>query len=380
MKKVALVANSSWYLYNFRLSFLEGLRAEGYELVLIAPEDSYSDRLRQAGFRLLCLPLDRKGMNPFRDLLAVIRLARAYRVECPDIAHHHTVKCVLYGSLAARLAGLTGDGPATVNSITGLGHLFLSRSPVVRAARAALLVLYRMVARWPRVHFLFQNPDDLAVFARLGVALPGRFTLVRGSGIDLRRFHPPAREREAGPVRVLFASRLLKEKGLYELRQAALLLRDRGVPCELVFAGGLDEGNPSSLTFAEIEAWQAEGWMRWLGHVEAMDDLLRSADICVLPSWREGLPRSLLEAAASGRAIVATDVPGCREVVDHGNTGLLVPVRSPEALADAIERLARDPALRGRLGAAARAAAVAEFSDERIRAATLSIYRALLSS
>lgn len=373
MIKVALVANSSWYLWNFRLSFLEGLRAEGYETVLIAPEDAYSDRLRSLGFRLVTVPLDRKGMNPFHDLLAFLRLSRVYRVEKPDIAHHHTVKCILYGSLAAWDAKV----PAVVNSVTGLGHLFLSPSPLVAAVRSAVLLLYRLVARRPRVHFLFQNPDDLAAFARFGVALPGKHTLVRGSGVDTRRFRPPEREREEGPVRVLFASRMLKEKGLYELRQAGLRLQAQGAGCELVLAGGIDEGNPSAVTFAELEQWQKEGWMRWLGHVDSMDELLRSVEICVLPSWREGLPRSLLEAAACGRAIVATDVPGCREVVDHERTGLLVPVRSPDALAAAIARLCRDPALRARLGAAARARAEAEFSDTHVRERTTAIYRFL---
>lgn len=373
MKKVALVANSSWYLWNFRLSFLEGLRAEGYETVLIAPEDAYSDRLRSLGFRLVPLALDRKGMNPLADLLAFLRLARIYRVEKPDIAHHHTVKCILYGSLAAWDAKV----PAVVNSVTGLGHLFLSSSPVVKAVRSALLVLYRLVARRPRVHFLFQNPDDLSAFARFGVALPGKHTLVRGSGIDTSRFRPPEQEREGGPVRVLFASRMLKEKGLYELRQAGLRLKEQGAACELVLAGDIDEGNPSAVTFAELEQWQGEGWMRWLGHVDKMDELLRSVEVCVLPSWREGLPRSLLEAAACGRAIVATDVPGCREVVDHERTGLLVPARSPDALAAAIARLCRDPALRARLGAAARARAEAEFSDRHVRERTIGIYKFL---
>ncbi len=378
MNKVALVANSSWYLFNFRLSFLEGLREEGFDIVLAAPEDEFSDRLRSAGFRFHAVPLDRKGMNPFRDLLALARLAKVFRQERPGIVHNHTVKCVLYGSLASVLAFPFGGGPAVVNSITGLGHLFLTQSLPVRVVRFFLVALYRVVARWPRVHFLFQNPDDLEVFSRFGITVPGKFTLVRGSGISLRKFQPPASESASGPVRVLFASRLLKEKGLYELRQAGLLLQKRGVSCEIVIAGSLDEGNPSSISMQELQQWQGEGWMRWLGHVDSMDQLYREVQICVLPSWREGLPRSLLEAAAAARAIVATDVPGCREVVEHGQTGMLVPARSPEALAQAIERLCRDPALRQRLGIRARQLAEKEFSQEKVLSSTTGIYRRLL--
>lgn len=376
MKKVALVANSSWYLYNFRLAFLHTLREQGFELVLIAPEDAYTEKLRALGFRVQLLPLDRKGMNPFGDLVSLLALARWYRIEKPDLAHHHTVKCVLYGSLAAGLSNV----PCVVNSVTGLGHLFLSESVVVRLVRSVLVRLYRMVAKWKGVHFLFQNPDDLDVFQSFDIPQPGCFTLVRGSGIDVEKFRPPATSQAGtGPMRVLFGSRLLKEKGLYELRQAALLLQKKKLSFELIFAGDIDEGNPSSLTFAEVQAWQAEGWMRWLGHVDNMASLLQSVDISVLPSWREGLPRSLLEAAASGLAIVATDVPGCREVVEHERTGLLVPLRDPPAIAAALERLIRDPALRERLGREARLRAEKEFAGKQIYRKTIDIYNSLFS-
>ncbi len=375
MKKVALIANSSWYLYNFRLAFMEALRTHGYDVVLIAPEDSYSEKLRQLGYRFRPLPLDRKGMNPFGDLVSLITLARWYRVERPEIAHHYTVKCILYGSIAAALSKV----PSVVNSVTGLGHLFLSNSLLVKALRFFLVRVYRILARRHGVHFLFQNPDDLAAFTRLGIVIPGKFTLVRGSGIDVERFRPASNSGSGATVRILFGSRLLKEKGLHELRRAGLLLQKKKLPFELIFAGDIDEGNPSSLTFAELSEWQREGWMRWLGHVDEMQELLRSVHIAVLPSWREGLPRSLLEAAACGLAIVATDVPGCREVVEHERTGLLVPVRDPEALAAALERLVRDPALRARLGASARARAEAEFGDQEVFRKTTDIYKALFN-
>jgi glycosyltransferase involved in cell wall biosynthesis len=315
-------------------------------------------------------------MNPLGDLSSLLTLARWYRVEKPDLAHHHTVKCVLYGTYAAALAGV----PAVLNSVTGLGHLFLRETPLVKAVRFFVLALYRFAAHWKGVHFLFQNPDDLSVFERLGVVRPGKFTLVRGSGIDVEHFRPAEGERAPGPVRILFGSRLLKEKGLYELRQAALRMRrNPSLSFELIFAGELDEGNPSSLTFAELSAWQEEGWMRWLGHVDDMCSLLRSVDISVLPSWREGLPRSLLEAAACGLPIVSTDVPGSREVVEPEKSGLLVPVRDPEALAASLERLVRDPALRARLGAAARRRAETEFAGNIIYQKTITIYELLFS-
>jgi glycosyltransferase involved in cell wall biosynthesis len=372
MAKVVLVANSSWYFLNFRQAFLKDLRKRGYQVILVAPEDEYHARLRAEGFTLVTVPLRRKSLNGWDDFRFLTALVRVYRRERPDLVHHYTVKCALYGTLAARLTGV----PAVLNSVTGLGHLFLSRHWTMRLVRALYLPLYRAIGA--RAAFLFQNPDDLALFRSLGFR--GRLCLVRGSGVNTERFAPNPLPRNDGQApTILFVGRMLKEKGVYELAEAARRLREEGLSFHLLCAGGIDQGNPSAVSEAELRAWEREGCLRWLGHVDDIPTLLRCAQIAVLPSWREGLPKSLLEAGAAGLALVATDVPGCREIVEDEVSGLLVAPRDPAALAAALRRMLAEPSLRTRLGAAAVEKVRREFSQERVHEATAEIYRELLN-
>lgn len=363
--KVILVANTAWYLYNFRLPLAQALRDCGVEVVLMAPYDAYADHLQQAGFRWENFSLVRRSLNPWRELSAVIRLVRLYRRERPDVVHHFTIKAVLYGSLAARLTGV----PQVVNAVTGLGYLFGEGGRARRALRRLVMLAYRRLLQGTQV--IFQNAEDRDVFLQNGLVQPGQIALIPSSGVDLERFRPQP-EPEGTPV-VMLAARLLWDKGVGEFVQAAQILRRRGVDARFVLVGDTYDGNPSAVPQGQLQSWQDAGVVEWWGWRDDMAQVFASAHVVCLPSYREGLPKSLIEAAACGRPVVSTDAPGCRDAVVPGETGLLVPVQDAEALADALEELLVHPEVRRKMGAAARQFA-SRFSVEQVVARTLAVY------
>lgn len=368
--KVLLAANTDWYLYNFRLPLAEALRGHGHEVVLVSPPGRYASRLVEAGFRWIPFPFRRFGVNPFSELRTLVRWLRLYRRERPDLVHHFTIKCVLYGSIATRLAGIR----SVVNGVTGLGYVFIKREWRARMLRPIVGVLYRLALGG--THIIFQNEDDRRRFRETGLVSASRSHLVRGSGVDIRRLVPCGRECGGQRRTVLFASRLLWAKGIGEFVEAARLVR-RNYP-DVVFriAGDVDQENPDTVSLAVIEQWKAEGQVEFLGHRDDMQFLLQQADVVVLPSYREGVPRILVEAAACGLPLVAADVPGCRDIVRHGMNGFLVPVRDSGALARAIETLLADDDLCLKMGEVSRKIACEEFSEERVISETLEVYRA----
>lgn len=372
-KKILLVANTGWYLYNFRLPLARRLRSEGFNVVLVSPYDTYVDRLVAEGFEHRSLHrLSRRGINPFDELLAIGELVRLYREEKPRAVHHFTIKCVLYGTIAAKLTGVT----SVVNAVTGLGHIFLGKRLITRILRPPVRWLYRKILRARRGHVVFQNPDDLEAFVQAGLVAPEKTVIIRSSGVDVAKFSPRPSNPDVPASRmpvVLFVGRLLKEKGVHDYVEAARIVKStRDVCFEL--AGDCDFGNPSSVSEAQLEQWRLEGAVDLLGHVDSIEDVIALADIMVLPSFREGTPRALLEAAAMGKPIVATDVPGCREVVVHSETGLLVPVQNPKALAEAIAGLLDDPARAREMGARGRSLVEREFSVETVVSRTIDVY------
>jgi len=264
-----------------------------------------------------------------------LRSLQVMRAVSPTLVHNVTVKPVLYGTLAARMLGV----PAIINAISGLGYAFSDESRWMLAS--VLRSAYRFVLRSPRVHVIFQNDDDAHEFVSAGLAMPGQGVLIRGSGVDLTRFHP-APEDPATPPLIVLPARMLRDKGVVEFSTAARLLGERGCRARFALAGPLDPANPAALTHSEILQFTVGAPVEWLGHVEDMPELYRRAHVVCLPSYREGLPKSLIEACAAGRPVVTTDVPGCRAVVTHGVNGLLVPARNAGALADALQRLIED--------------------------------------
>ncbi|MDX1934615.1 MAG: glycosyltransferase family 4 protein [Capsulimonadales bacterium] len=374
--KILFVSNTGWYLYNFRLPLARAVRSAGMEVVMVAPRDEYVSRLETDGFRWVELPLERRSINPVREAGVVGTLAGIIRRERPVALHNFTIKCVLYGSMTGNLCGV----PSIINALPGLGQVYTGRSWKTRALRAVVDRLYRTLLTRRNTQVIFQNPDDLREFADARLIVPERCHLIRSSGVDIERFRPdpnadPARLGET-PV-IFTAARLTHAKGIYELVDAARRLRKRGVAARFLLAGEIDHGNPTAIPQTALEEWQKEGIVELLGHVEGMEDYLRRSTLAVLPSYREGVPRTLTEAAAMGKPIVTTDAPGCREIVDHEMNGLKVPVRDSEALANAIERLLGDPELRERMGKASRQKAVAEFDERDVIRRTLEVYRAM---
>jgi len=370
--KIILFANTDWYLYNFRLTLAQASRKKGHAVVLLSPPGEYGPRLVQAGFRWISFPLSRRGMNPFSELITLWRLARLYSRERPDLVHHFTVKCVLYGSLAAKMAGVKG----VVNAIIGLGYVFIGDEWPVRLLRWLVKGFYRRALRGTQV--IFQNPDDQELFSRNGLVNRKQVTLIPSSGVDIEKFSPSP--EPAGEPLVILPARMLWAKGVNEFVLAAGILRLAGVQARFALIGDTDPGNPEAVPVDQLEKWRKEGIIEWWGWQEDMPMLYRQAHIVCLPSYyREGTPKSLIESAACGRPIVTTDRPGCREVVRHQQNGLLVPVRDSRALAEALKTLIGDAALRKQMGKKGRELAVAEFSLEKVIGQTFVVYEKALS-
>jgi glycosyltransferase involved in cell wall biosynthesis len=365
--KALLFANTAWYLHNFRLPLAQALRALGHEVVLVSPgEEPYHQRLQDAGFESIRFPLQRRNTQPVTELVTLWKIYQLYRQHKPDAVHHFTIKPVLYGSLAAHAAG-TGT---IINAVPGLGYVFITQSLKARLLRVIASVLYRLALRNTRV--IFQNPDDQSGFVQAGLVTQEQSHLIRGSGVDVDRFLPA--EEPPGETLVVLPARILWDKGVAEFVEAARMLKAEGICARFALAGAPDPGNPSSVPQDLIEGWQGSGQVEWWGWCDDMLHVYHAAHILCLPSFREGTPRSLIEAAACGRAIVTTDVPGCREVVRDGENGLLVPPRDAAALADALRTLIQNPSLRQKMGAHGRQRAVDLFSSERVIAETLTVY------
>lgn len=373
--KVLMFANTDWYLFNFRQSLARALRDAGHEVLLVSPAGPYGPKLAELGYRWIAAPLVRRSLNPLREYRLLQWLRRLIAREEVDLVHGFTIKCAVYGSIAARLEGI----PARVNAIAGMGYVFTSSAPRARILRPIIARLIRHALSGNDARLILQNPDDVQLVVSTNLAHPRVVRLIPGSGVDCSRFTPRPVNRSTGSgFRVLLAARLLWDKGIAEYVEASRLLRARGAEIEFVLAGAPDSGNPAAVSESVVRDWVNEGVVTWLGHVADMPALLQSVDAVTLPSYREGLPKGLIEAAACGLPLVTTDVPGCREVVSHEVDGLLVPAGNAHALAGAILRLQDNPALRERLGAAARAKALASFDECSVIQQTLAVYRELL--
>lgn len=378
--KIVLFANTEWYLYNFRRTLAMGLRDSGHEVILLSPPGPYGEKLQDLGFRWIPAPMDRRSLNPLREIVLVNWLRRLLVKEQVDLVHGFTIKCAAYGSLAGRLAR-RGDGlPARINAVTGMGYVFTSHDLKARLLRPLVRSLMRLALDGD-ARLVLQNPDDVALFDRAGLVDSARIHLIPGSGVDCMRFSPATADSsdpEPTRMRVVLPARLLWDKGLAEFVEAARLLRAEGRAIDFLLAGDTDPGNPAAVPTSTVQGWVKEGLLQWLGHVADMPALFRSVHVVALPSYREGLPKGLIEAGACSVALVTTDVPGCHEVVSNGVDGLLVPAKDGPSLASAIARLHDDPGLRQRLGAAARAKALTVFDERLVIGRTLSVYAEVL--
>ncbi len=362
-----------WYFWSHRLDLARAARDAGFEVVVATRVTGHGEQIREEGFRLLPLTVLRRGRNPFSELRAILQLVWLYRHERPDIVHHVALKPILYGSFAAWIARV----PVVINAFAGLGYTFIDRSGwsgciqlgVRLGLKTALSLNHRSLA-------LFQNSEDRDRLACEGIVESSRSRIIPGSGVDVERFSP--REETEGVPVVMLASRMLWDKGVGEFVQAARRLKERTVQARFVLVGRCDEDNPAVIERHQLLQWKHEGVIEWWEHRDDMPMVLALATVVTLPSYREGLPKVLLEAAACGKPMVATDVPGCREVVRHHVNGLLVPVKDPAALAEAIGFLLDHPAQRAVMGAAAREIVVREYSVPKVAGQMLDFYRELL--
>lgn len=366
------VVNVDWFFLSHRLPIAVAARNAGLRVMVAAADTGRSSDIRAAGIDFVPLPFSRSGADLLYELRSVALLYKLYKRLRPDLIHHVTIKPVIYGSIAARML----SSIPVVNAISGLGYVFSQREQA-RQLRHIALRLYRFALRHPHSKVIFQNPDDIQVFRRHRIVREDQIVLIRGSGVDCAVFQP-APKPDGEPI-VVLASRMLWDKGVGEFVEAARMLRREGVKARFVLVGDSDEGNPTAVPRDQLQRWHNEGVVEWWGYRSDMNRVFSAAHIAVLPTfYPEGLPKVLLEAAASGLPMVATNIPGCREIVRHGINGILVEPKNTAQLAEAIKRLIFDKELREQYGRRAREIAVAEFSLDLVVRQHLDLYSELL--
>jgi glycosyltransferase involved in cell wall biosynthesis len=371
--KLLFLVTEDWYFATHRLQLARAVRDAGAEVAVMTHFNELYSTLAEEGFTLIPWHLSRRSLNPLREAGTFLQVVQAYRRERPDLVHHIALKPTIYGGCAARLLG----GIPSVNAIAGMGHVFMSTAWPMRFLRYFLLILLRIALRNEKARALFQNEENRSFLIEEGVVSPYATDVIPGTGVNVTQFtvHP----EPCGPPVVLLASRMLWDKGIGEFVEAAALLRRTKLPARFVLVGKPDPENPGSVSQDQLESWSSDGLVEWWGHQKDMSEILSQASVVCLPSsYGEGVPRVLIEAAACGRPIIATDAPGCRDIVRHGHNGLLVPLHDAAKLAQAIETLIANPGLRANLGARGRELAVREFSEERVFAQIMEIYQRLL--
>jgi len=370
--KLLFLVTEDWYFCSHRLPIAREAHTRGYEVLVATRVDLYGEHITREGFKLIPLMMQRRSTNPIAELISIFELIGIYRRERPDIVHHVAMKPVLYGSLAARLSGV----PHVVNALAGMGFVFISNQIKAQLLRPVIRAAFRLLLNGVCSRLILQNQDDCAMFTGSGLVSNERIQLIRGAGVDTEMYHPVT--APAGSPVVVLASRMLWDKGVGEFVESAKLLHRRGVDARFILVGDADPHNPAAISTEQLTAWHSEGAVEFWGRCDDMPKILAQSHIACLPSYREGLPKSLLEAASCGLPIVTTDTNGCREIVRNGENGYLVPVKSTIELADALQRLINDPELRKRMGARGRAIAVSEFAVGKVVAETMALYEEML--
>ena len=373
--RLLLLMDEDWYFRCHRLDHARAARDAGMDVLVSTRAQDDGRWITEEGFKHLPIPYRRGSRQPLRELLAVVALARLYRRERPDIVHHVCMKPILYGSWAARLAGLR----AVVNTFAGLGSVFTATGRRSQLMRAGLTAGLRSALALPNARALFENPTDRDRLVSAKVVRREDTVMISGTGVDITKFMTMP-EQDGMPI-VVLACRMLWAKGVGDFVRAARLLKEQSVPARFVLVGISDPDNPSSISESQLLAWQQERVVEWWGYREDMPNVLSTAHVVVLPTfYGEGLPKILLEACACGRPVVATAIPGCTEIVRDGENGFLIPPKDPGALAKAIRVLLEDPVLRRRMGKRGREIVVREFSAELVARQTLAVYRDLLET
>jgi glycosyltransferase involved in cell wall biosynthesis len=373
--RLVFLVNHTGFFLSHRLPLALAAREAGYDVHVATPRSKHVPALQQTGLPWQEVRLSRSGLNPFLEARSLASIHALYRRLRPALVHHITAKPVIYGTLAARMAGV----PAVVNAVSGMGHAFTPGGIGRRMLRGTISTGYRLALRHPNMRVIVQNREHGEFVGARGWVRPADIRLLPGSGVDMRRFVPRG-ARERSRVRVVLVARLLYSKGVADFVEAARMLKARGVDANAVLVGEPDRDNPASIPLSVLQRWHAEGVIEYAGRQAEMTAVYADADIACLPTYTEGMPKSLVEAAACGLPIVTTDWPGCRDLVADGENGILVPIKDPRALADALEKLARDPSLRAEMGRNGRARVERDFAVETITRKTLELYRELLAA
>jgi len=369
MKKILYLSTEDWFFCSHFIERAIAAREAGYDVVVVTRNSGYEDQIRKAGIRLIPVNIHRRGVNLFKEFATILTITRIYIKERPDILHHVALKPIFYGSFAARLIGLKN----VINAPVGMGFVFSSGSLLAKCLRPLVKFALYLFLNPIGSRVVFENRDDLSDALQNELVRIADATLIRGAGINLSSY--TLSDEVAGPVTVVLVARMLWDKGVGEYVAAARLLKEKKIQARFLLVGAPDTGNPASIPIEQLNEWATQGIVEWLGHRQDIPEILLSSHIACLPSYREGLPKSLLEALAAAKPVVTTDVPGCREVVEDGVNGFLVPAKAVLPLALALERLIMDPQLRHTFGRNGREKAKNEFSSDRVIASTLALYQ-----
>lgn len=370
--KILYLITEDWYFLSHRLPIACAVRDCGFDVVVATHVNKYADRILSERFKLVPIGLRRISKNPIKECVSILELIKLFRSERPDIVHHVGMKPVLYGTIAARLVKV----PIIINALAGLGYVFISNRWSARIIRNLMSSAFKIILNHQTCRLIIQNHDDIQLLVRSNIVKRENTVLIEGSGVDLHKFRPVP-EPDGEPI-VVLVSRMLWDKGIQEFVDAVKILAQECIKARFALVGKNDPDNPSSIPISILESWQHQGVVEWWGYRDDVPLILQRSHVVCLPSYREGLPKVLIEAAASGRPIVTTDTPGCREIVRDGENGFLVPVHNAVALAKALRKLIKDPLLREKLGKRGREIAVEKYSIDKVISQTLALYNEML--
>jgi glycosyltransferase involved in cell wall biosynthesis len=358
--KIIFTSNVSWSIYNFRKGIMTELKSRGHNVLFCATPDGYTSKLETLGFEFIPINVERKGTNFFKDLGLIARLYKIYGKEKPDLVFHNSIKPNIYGAIAAKLAAV-----GCVNTVSGLGYIFIQKNIYFYLVQ----FLYTLACSFSEKTF-FQNKDDMELFLAKKIVKPGKAALVKGSGVDVEFFKPEYCKnikKESGVFLFSFIGRVLWDKGVKEFIDAAAIIKKKYPQTRFNILGMIDKGNPAAVRMTEIESWQKAGLVEYLGEASDVRPFICASDCVVLPSYREGTPKSLLEASAMEKSIITTDAAGCREVVEDGVTGFSVPIKDAKRLSEAMQKVIElSFEERETMGKAGRSKVIREFSEKRV--------------
>lgn len=373
--KLLFVVTEDWYFCSHRLPLAKEAIKQGFEVAIATRVAEHGEMIEAAGIKIYPWHVIRGSTNLWHEFVALMSLLKIYLSFRPTLVHQVALKSVLYGGFITMLVGPN----KVVNAIGGMGSVFNEGKYSIKWLQFAILSIFKWLISGEHKVLILQNPDDRELLIRYADLNPKLITLIRGAGVNVDQFDVVPEPQTDVPM-IILPARMLWDKGVGEFVEAAKQLKAEGITARFVLVGGTDEANPSRIPLEQLTAWVETGAVEWLGLRNDMPDLIKQSNIVCLPSYREGLPKALLEAAASGRAIVTTDVPGCREVVRDSENGLLVPASDAIALAKALKMLIENPDIRAEMGAIGRQMVLNEFSEQVVVESTMSIYKRLLAA